>query len=734
MRGRDRICASVLVVLGVMSRHGAVFAQTAPAPADQGSPEIKNIEELDLSLLLSTPEDVWTATKTDQKAYEAPAIITTVTREQIAVWGYRSVAEVLAHLLGFYVVDDHITPNLAVRGISGGLHADSSIVKVLIDGHSVAFHATSGNWLGPELVPLSAVERIEIVKGPASALFGADAFLGVINIKTRTGKSVGGATAWMGVGATGRNLATDADVSAGLESGNVDVLVAARHSRQDHSGLQLPASSPSPSIPSHNFGSREAHGLTQESTSALARVSYRPGPRTALEVFGYFSSMRRGAEFGSLYQLVNGHNADQIFSENRVSLSQMRAGVLWNQTLTTELRLSMRGSAFRGGPGDDNRIEVGSEFYYIRREFGFRGIEAEAQLEWNPQWRPLRDLRLVAGASAFLDDERLPARIGVAKQETQQGQPGQIIEAISIRQGRETFLNAGAYLHGMWPLFSRLLTLAGGLRYDQHTVYGAQISERVGLAATPIPDLHVKLVYGSAFKAPSPLLLYAVPSAIGDVQGNPQLEPQYVRTAELQLAWDVAEMLSLTSNVAYSVVSDKTEFVQQGINNVARNVARAATLSWETTAEFRYKGLLRAHVSFELQETRRQTGQEGYAGAVVENRGGIYPGSTLHAGLAVQPRGFPLRGTVQASYVGARRPSDTNILLNGGAYRLPPYLLLEAGLATRGFDLFSLGRYEISFALTGKNLLDTAGPVPGFTGVDYPLPRRAFFLQMNFAL
>src|SRR5262249_41941579 len=114
-----------------------------------------SIEELDLATMLSTPEDVWTASKSAQKNSEAPAIITTVTREQIAVWGYRSVAEVLSHLLGFYVVDDHISPNLAVRGISGGLYADSSIVKVLIDGHSVAFHSTGGNWLGPELVPLS---------------------------------------------------------------------------------------------------------------------------------------------------------------------------------------------------------------------------------------------------------------------------------------------------------------------------------------------------------------------------------------------------------------------------------------------------------------------------------------------------------------------------------------------------------------------------------------------------
>src|SRR4051812_47839717 len=237
-----------------------------PASAQAGDSAPGDIEKLDLKNLLDTPVDVWTAAKMAQKQYEAPAVITTVTREQIAVWGYRSVAEVLSHLLGFYVVDDHTSPNLAIRGISGGLQADSSIIKVLIDGHAISFRSTGGNGLGPELIPLSAVERLEIVRGPASALFGADAFLGVVNIRTRTGKTVDGATAWLSAGRVGEKLAGDLDVSTGMELGNLDVLVALRRSTQDLSGLALPASSPSPAIPEYNFGRTQAQGLDQRST------------------------------------------------------------------------------------------------------------------------------------------------------------------------------------------------------------------------------------------------------------------------------------------------------------------------------------------------------------------------------------------------------------------------------------------------------------------------------------
>jgi outer membrane cobalamin receptor len=720
-RARTAAAVAILIVTGTST---AVRAD-----------DVKDGFDADLSLgsLLDTPEKVWTATKTEQSNHEAPAIITTVTREQIAIWGYRSVAEVLSHLLGFYLVDDHASPNLAVRGISGGLYADSSIVKVMIDGHSVAFHSTGGNELGPELIPLSAVERIEIVRGPGSALFGADAFLGVINIKTRTGKSVNGASAGLGGGWAGRHLATDVDLSAGGELGPVDVLVALRRNGQDLSGVSLPDSSPAPSVPGYNYGARQAHGLDQVSTSALARITYRPAAGTELGLFGYYAAIERGAEFGSLYQLANGVDHG-VFSENRVSLAQLRAGLIWDQALGARLRLSLHGSVFRGRPGDDNRLEVGSEFYYVRRKFGFRGGDLDAQLEWTPAWPTRRTLRVVAGGGAFIDDEQLPSRVGIAKKATDEGQPGDVIDAISVYQGNKTFLNTGAYLQGIWNAVPTVVNLTGGLRYDEHNVYGRQVTGRVGLVSSPLPSLHAKLLYGSAFKAPSPLLLYAVPSASGDVIGNPALRPQYVHTWEFQLASELGEMVTLSSDVAYSVVSDKTDFVAQGINQVARNVARASTISWETMAEAKYRSLVRGYLSLELQRTRQESGQDGYSAQVVGSSGGIYPRAMVRGGVVGQPPRSPVRAAVQASYIGERRASDTNIIINGTPYTLPAYVLLEGSLSTVPFNLLGRRGHELSFALTGKNLLGATGPTPGFSGVDYPLAPRTFFLQMNLGI
>ena len=87
-----------------------------------------------------------------------------------------------------------------------------------------------------------------------------------------------------------------------------------------------------------------------------------------------------------------------------------------------------------------------------------------------------------------------------------------------------------------------------------------------------------------------------------------------------------------------------------------------------------------------------------------------------------------------ASYIGARRASGTNILLNAGPYTLSPYVLLEANLSTDGFRILRHAEQEVSFSLSGKNLLDAKGPTPGFSGVDYPLSPRAFFFQVNLSM
>ena len=288
------------------------------------------------------------ANQTPQSRYEAPAIITTVTREQIEVWGYRSVAELLSNHLGFYVIDDHQSPNIAVRGNSGGLYSDSSIIKVLINGQPIPFTPTGGTGLGPELIPLSAIEQVEIIRGPASSLYGADAFLGMVNIRTREGKQVNGVTAWLAGGSLENNPAPIWTSPLALRGVGWRPWWRFVTTSRIYRGCLCPVSSPAPRIPDYHTGPLVAEGLVQDSLSALGTLTFRPRPGRSAGLLGHYSQRERGSEFGSIFQLAHGLNAQGVFSENRVSQDQLRIGLQLEGELSSRLRLSLRSSYFQG--------------------------------------------------------------------------------------------------------------------------------------------------------------------------------------------------------------------------------------------------------------------------------------------------------------------------------------------------------------------------------------------------
>jgi iron complex outermembrane receptor protein len=85
---------------------------------------VVDLSEMSLEELLDI-DVVVTATKTAQSQAAAPAVISVLTREDILRRGYQSLAEALRHVIGFYVVDDHVIPNAGVRGVAGGLFGES---------------------------------------------------------------------------------------------------------------------------------------------------------------------------------------------------------------------------------------------------------------------------------------------------------------------------------------------------------------------------------------------------------------------------------------------------------------------------------------------------------------------------------------------------------------------------------------------------------------------------------
>ncbi len=155
--------------------------------------ETSKLAELSLQDLMQIEvPTVVTASKHEQKATEAPAAVTVVTKDDIRKYGYRTLADILRSVRGFYISYDRSYGFIGVRGLNrpgdyGGR------VLILVDGHRLndPIYDTAA-VMNDFMVDVDLIERVEVIRGPGSSLYGNNAFFAIVNILTRPGRDVGG--------------------------------------------------------------------------------------------------------------------------------------------------------------------------------------------------------------------------------------------------------------------------------------------------------------------------------------------------------------------------------------------------------------------------------------------------------------------------------------------------------------------------------------------------------------
>ena len=157
----------------------------SPALATDESSHIIDESEwlFDLPLKELGNVKIVSAAKSHEKIEETPASVVLITREEIAYYGYATLSELLEHIPGLYQIDDYQEgAKLGVRGFWSGV-ANRNII-VLVDGVKQVEDRDQGNPLNKIAVPVESIDRIEVVRGPLSVIYGAGAMFGVINIIT----------------------------------------------------------------------------------------------------------------------------------------------------------------------------------------------------------------------------------------------------------------------------------------------------------------------------------------------------------------------------------------------------------------------------------------------------------------------------------------------------------------------------------------------------------------------
>src|ERR1051325_7859477 len=167
----------------------ALCARAADAGANA---KPRDLTELPLEALMDIEvPTVYGASKFEQKATEAPSSITVISSDEIKRYGYRTLADVLQSVQGFHVSYDRNYAFLGTRGVNLGDF--NSRVLLLVNGHRVNNNLTDGAYIDTAFIlDVDLIDRVEVIRGPGSVLYGNNAFFGVINVVTRQGKQING--------------------------------------------------------------------------------------------------------------------------------------------------------------------------------------------------------------------------------------------------------------------------------------------------------------------------------------------------------------------------------------------------------------------------------------------------------------------------------------------------------------------------------------------------------------
>tara|TARA_B100000315_G_scaffold36538_1_gene31215 strand:- start:4096 stop:4698 length:603 start_codon:yes stop_codon:yes gene_type:complete len=135
---------------------------------------------------------VWGASKYEQKVSEAPSSVTIITADEIKKFGFRTLAEMLRSIRGFFVSYERNWNHLGTRGFN--LPGDfNSRILLLIDGHGVNDSIYGAANIGSaSILNIDNIDRVEVIRGSSSSLYGTSAFLGVINVITKSWEDLKG--------------------------------------------------------------------------------------------------------------------------------------------------------------------------------------------------------------------------------------------------------------------------------------------------------------------------------------------------------------------------------------------------------------------------------------------------------------------------------------------------------------------------------------------------------------
>jgi outer membrane receptor for ferrienterochelin and colicins len=491
-----RLAVQRALILVLFSLLPLINSQRALA---QNNPAPPNLLDMSLEDLMSIQIDtVYGASGFKQKVTEAPASVTIITSEEIQKYGYRTLADILRNVRGFYVSYDRNYSYVGVRGY--GLPGDyNSRLALMVDGHRLNDNIFDAALIGTEFpIDVDLIDRVEVIRGPNSSQYIASAFLGVINIITKRGRdlpklNVAGEVASFGT--------YEARVSYGNTFASGLELLLSGSFYDSHGQDQL--FFPEFDSPATNNGIAE-NADDDEFHDLFGNLSW--GHFT---LHGVFSSRDKGiptASFGTVFDVTQTRTIDaRAFLDLQYDHPLGRGWTFTSRSYYDQYNNDgtyvYDYSATGGPPSALNRNYAHGKWW-------------GQEVTFSKQFRERQ--RLSAG-SEFRDN-------------FQQDQGNYDLQPyFQYFIDRRTSYIFSVYGQDEIRL-RRNLILNLGLRYDHYTTFGGTTNPRAALIYNPWERTTFKLLYAQSFRAPNYFeLFYAAPGN----EANPSLRPETVKTMEV---------------------------------------------------------------------------------------------------------------------------------------------------------------------------------------------------------
>jgi len=456
-----------------------------------------DLTELSLEDLLQV--EVTTASKYKQDAREAPSQVQVITADEIRQYGWRTLGEALGSLPGFYTSDDGVYQYLGARGfLSAGDY--STRFQLLLNGQRLNDNIYEQAQFGtPFPLDMALVERIEVISGPGSAIYGSNALFGVINVIARDPSSMQGSTGSVGLTSRGgRELRAATSTRLGQDGPNL----LASFSYADQSAQDL-------SIPSARGSAILADGST--STDGIARG------------LGNGSVARAYVAL----QDASGLRASAWALQRDVVPSMALYGTAFNSK-TNSVYDASYGIAASLDRAIDSDLQFTGRVAYQEQVFSGKFVYA-----------PAGSLSLVDTTGGWLSAESRFVYSGFTSHKLVFGADAQRDMQLSIKNvdnaSGSTVLDAhdktwrvGVFVQDEWSIAPRW-RLSAGARYDRYSIDLAHTSPRLGLVHTLTDATTVKLLAGQAYRVPN---AFERQYEDGYYLANSSLKPEIIQTYE----------------------------------------------------------------------------------------------------------------------------------------------------------------------------------------------------------